>query len=90
MFCIDWNDDNPIEIVGTYEEDDYTRVDLILTPCNYLHTALDYQEDSISSECIGDLEGQIDYMRASQVILYHNQERINANEYGDKMIERYS
>ena len=55
MFCVDWKDDDPIEIIGTNQKDDYTRFDALLAPCNYLHTMLDYQGDSVSSECIGDL-----------------------------------
>ena len=40
-----------------YEFDaDYVRLEVILVPCNYLHTMMDYRDDSISPECIGDLE----------------------------------
>ena len=48
MFCIDWNDEDPIEIIGEEFDDDYTRFEAVLVPCNYLHTMLDYQGDSIS------------------------------------------
>ena len=54
MFCIDWNDDDPIELTGDFEEEDYTRFDIILTPCNYLHTMHGYQGDFVSPECIRD------------------------------------
>ena len=56
MFCIDWNDENPIEILGREQDTDYTRIEFILVPCNYIHTMLDYKEDSISPECIADLQ----------------------------------
>ena len=56
MYCIDWNDDDPFELIGeSSHDDDYARIDVTLTPCNYLHTMLDYQDDSISPECIGDI-----------------------------------
>ena len=56
MYCIDWNDDDPFELIGESSQDDnYARIDVTLTPCNYLHTMLDYQDDSISPECIGDI-----------------------------------
>ena len=56
MFCIDWNDDDPIELINANsQDDDYTRIDVTMTPCNYVHTMLDYEGDSISDECIGDL-----------------------------------
>ena len=56
MICIDWNDDFPIELLGREQDDDYTRLELIFVPCNYIHTMLDYKEDSINPECIADLE----------------------------------
>ena len=56
MICIDWNDDFPIDLLGREQDDDYTRIELIFVPCNYIHTMLDYKEDSINPECIADLE----------------------------------
>ena len=56
MLCIDWTDDNPIEIQGRFQDKDYTRLEVILLPCNYIHTMLGYNEDSISPECIANLD----------------------------------
>ena len=56
MLCLDWDDDEPIELIGTSIDDDYTRLEVVLTPCNYKHTQLGYQGDSISPECVTDLE----------------------------------
>ena len=56
MFCIDWNDDNPIEIMGHEFDSDYTALDIIIVPCNYIHTMFGYQGDSIHPECNGELE----------------------------------
>ena len=56
MFCIDWDDDHPYEIAGYEFDDYYERLEVILTPCNYIHTYLGYDKDFVSSECIGDLE----------------------------------
>ena len=55
MFCLDWNDNDPFELFGTLQEDDFVRLEIIVNPCNYLHTMLDYKDDSVSSECITDL-----------------------------------
>ena len=55
MYCIDWNDEEAIELInGSSQDDDYARIDVTVTPCNYLHTMLDYEGDSISDDCIGD------------------------------------
>ena len=36
MFCLDWNsEDGPIEITGGHTDDDYTRFEVTLHPCNY-------------------------------------------------------
>lgn len=57
MFCVDWNDvDEPFEIKGSDEDGDHSRIEVILVPCNYVHTDLGYEGDSISPECIGSLE----------------------------------
>ena len=56
MLCIDWKDDYPVEILGSEFDSDYSRLEVLLLPCNYLHTMLGYQGDSISDECVGSLE----------------------------------
>ena len=56
MFCVDWNDNDPYEVLGKEFDDDFTRIELIFVPCNYLHTQLDYKEDTISPQCISNLE----------------------------------
>ena len=56
MICIDWDKNDPYVIKGNFMHDEYARLDVVLSPCNYLHTMLDYEGDSISSECIEDLE----------------------------------
>ena len=90
MFCVDWNDDEPFELLGHERDDNFARFDIVLNPCNYLHTLLDYKDDSVSSECVTDLQKQIQYIGPSQVITYVNMEKINSIAYGDEMIDRYS
>ena len=55
LFCIDWEKEQ-IEIGGYYSEENYSRLEVVLVPCNYIHTFLGYQDDYVSSECVGDLE----------------------------------
>ena len=56
MFCIDWDDDDPYMITGYEFDDYYSRLEVVLVPCNYLHAELGYESDSINRECVGDLE----------------------------------
>ena len=73
MYCLDWNDDIPFEIVGEkVADDDYARLEVMLNPCNYLHTQLGYQDDSIHPECVEGLQEQIEYMGQSNLIVYLN------------------
>ena len=91
MFCLDWNDDTPFELVGEkVADDDYARLEVIFVPCNYLHTQLGYDGDSVHPECVGSKEEQIAHMGQSNLVVYLNQERINPIGYGDEIIERYS
>ena len=72
MFCIDWNDDDPFELLGRQQDDEYTRLEVLLNPCNYKHTMLGYQEDSIHPECVADLEEQMEYLGACQMLILVN------------------
>ena len=56
MLCIDWTNADPYEIYGYEYDSDYTRLEVIMTPCNYLHTELGYQGDSIHPECVESLD----------------------------------
>ena len=56
MVCLDWKDNDPYELIGFEFDDEATYIDIVLVPCNYIHTLGGYSEDSISPECIGDLE----------------------------------
>ena len=37
MYCIDWDGEEPIEIMGDEAEDNYIRFEAIFSPCNYVH-----------------------------------------------------
>ena len=76
MYCIDWEGDDvePIEIYGNEKNDEYQRVELVLVPCNYLHTHLGYEGDTIAPECIADLDKQIEYLGPIEFLVYHTQE----------------
>ena len=86
MLCVEWTDENPFEIFGYEHEDEYSRLEVVLLPCNYLHTQLGYEDDSIHPECIGDLESQIQYVGPSQMLILTNQERLNPYASKDEMI----
>ena len=53
MYCID-NFKNFV-IYGNEKNSEYQRVEVVLVPCNYLHTQFGYTEDSIHPDCVSDL-----------------------------------
>ena len=59
MFCINFEDEDEILITGEFGDDYYSKLDVLLVPCNYLHTKNNYTGDSVSPECIPDKEEQI-------------------------------
>ena len=54
MYCLDWDDDDVEDmlIYGNNKNDEYSRLDIILVPCNYVHSYLGYEDDYISDECL--------------------------------------
>ena len=56
FLCVDWTDDDPIEFVGQSNDDDYTRFEVAIVPCNYIHIELGFRGDSIHPECEEELE----------------------------------
>jgi len=62
FYCIDWNDEeNPINVYGEENDNDYQRLEIILMPCNVIRTDIIYFDEPIP-ECITDLKSQTDYM----------------------------
>ena len=55
MFCIDWGEDDVYDIYGYEFDNDHARLEIRGLPCNYIHTMMGYEGDSVDSECIGDL-----------------------------------
>ena len=90
MVCIDWDDDEPISIGGIQNDDNYQILDIVLVPCNYIHSQLGYTEDSVATECVPDLNEQINYIGPSKWTLLMNHERINPDKFDEESIERFS
>ena len=89
MFCLDW-DSQDILIYGNERNDEYQRIELVLTPCNYLHTHLGYKDDKIHPECVADLEKQIEYLGPLDFVLYHTEEVFVPNGFDEHSIRSQS
>ena len=87
MFCVDWNEGENLQIYGNEKNDEYQRVELVLTPCNYLHTHLGYEGDTIHPECVADLDAQIEYLGAIEFLIYYTQETFMQTNFDDQSFE---
>ena len=76
--------------MGDEGEDNYQRLDIVLVPCNYMHTSFGWDKDSIHPECEPKLSDQAKYLGPSHWLMLVNQERINPEEFGPGSVERYS
>ena len=54
MYCIDQPDD--FYLLGNENNAVFQYFEVIMVPCNYLHTEFGYTEDTIHPECIADLQ----------------------------------
>lgn len=73
MFCLDWHDAK-LRLYGNEKNTNFQRLEIIFLPCNYLHTHLGYEGDSVHPECVADLQQQIDYLGPLDFMIYHTQE----------------
>ena len=37
FYCINYDEDEPIELIGEWFDDNYARIEILFVPCNYLH-----------------------------------------------------
>ena len=89
MFCLDW-DSQDILIYGNERNDEYQRIELVMTPCNYLHTHLGYKGDQIHPECVEDLDVQTEYLGPLDFVLYHTEDIFVPNGFDENSIKSQS
>lgn len=53
MYCLER--DANVQIYGNEKDFFYQRLEIVIVPCNYVHTYLGYEGDSIHPECVADL-----------------------------------
>ena len=56
FLCIDWDDKNPYLTYGKDKDANFQRVEIIVTPCNYIHREVKDIGDEVSDDCIKDRE----------------------------------
>ena len=78
FYCLDWDtpvaNDEPLSIGGGWAYTDLSEIDFILAPCNYIHTELGDIGDTVSDDCIADLDKQKDYLGPLELYVLANVE----------------
>ena len=71
LYCLDWDEvGEELDIWGFDGYQDYRYVDIILVPCNYLHTSYGWTEDRIAEECVHDRDQIEDYLKNIRAYVY--------------------
>ena len=85
FYCLDeWPDD--LFLGGDKAISTYNRLDVIFSPCNYVHAQYGYTGDFIQEGCIADLKAQADYLGPLNVLALVNYERFDTKGYGEHSI----
>ena len=80
-----------MKIFGNWRDPSkYQRLEFILTPCNYIYTLNGYDQDTVTDECIEDLEQQEEYLGNMQIVIFMSDQFFNQQAYGRESIESSS
>ena len=72
---------------GEKDRDEYYRLEFMLTPCNYLHTHLGWDADSIPDECIADQQAQIEWMGPINIVAFISHGVFDPRGYGEEAVK---
>ena len=88
LFCLNWAAvGRQMELNGFQSSiENYQFFSFDLVPCNYIHSYLGYQNDSIAEGCISDRKAQEEYLGDVDVTILISQQNFIQDEYGEKAI----
>ena len=52
MYCFDQDEMQGLEIYGDEKNENHGKLEILVLPCNYLHTDLGWTEDTIQPDCV--------------------------------------
>ena len=71
LFCVDWDDDNPFVLQGNENNFSFATIDILLLPCNYVHSDYGDIGDFVHKDCIANKRAQEEYLGNINAIIYH-------------------
>ena len=86
FICLDWERDSDEINIGRDKKGSYQRLDFMVTPCNYVHDYMGY-EDTITDECIADETAQRKYLANFRISVYASSYIFDPQSYGDDSIK---
>ena len=73
---------------GGWQFDNFGEIEVLLLPCNYIHQEYGDIGDTVSAECIADLDAQKEFLGPLEVLILTNNEKMNLLGYEDDTIKR--
>ena len=73
---------------GVENAESYQRFEVILLPCNYIHSEIGSTNDTVQEECLPDREKQMEYLGNINVKMYVSEANFVRDEFGARSIER--
>ena len=89
FLCLDWKA-AAIELYGPESGGTYGELDLALLPCNTRLIPHGARDDRISPQCVANLDKQIEYIGATNLIVYYNQATFVEDDFSEARIDRHS
>ena len=87
FYCLDeWPDD--MKLGGDMTAETYRRLEIIFSPCNYIHTHMGYEDDFVSEECVSNFEEQTTAVGPINILWMVSYEKFYAQDFGKDKIKR--
>ena len=88
MYCIDWDDLESPLIYGSFVDDMFQSLNVLLVPCNFVGR---FRDHTIPPNCNPDLQSQKEYVGANlRLEIMYNRERIDFQNFGESTIVKES
>ena len=92
LICFDWKDQDMSYLVyGSTTAPSWSRFELLMTPCNYVHRQAGDYGDTVTDECIADAEQQFEYLSTSiEAVALFNHQKLDLQKFGSETIVKES
>lgn len=87
LFCVDWEKQgDKINIWGVDHNTNYQYIEIVLVPCNYVHSEFGETGDKITPECLADREKAEDYLENIRAFLLMSEQHFQQDGFDEETI----